>query len=473
MIRFRSILLFVAGIGIGCRSAESQPMRLPSTVSAGVSAAKPRVDTSPVQPAAHEMLLQPAGVESHAPTPFGTAEPLPPRNGAQSHTDSLDEFLQLALATNPAIAQAEARVQALRGQRVQVGLPPNPTIGYTAEEMGDGGTAGKQGGFVGQQFITGGKLRLNRAVLSREIEQAEQRLAAMQLRVGTDVRRAFYAALIAHRRIELAEELLRASSQATKASQELLQAEEIPQAGLLQTQIEQQSFAIVSQTANNEQQAAWRQLSAVVGSDLHPRPLTGDVTQLPTLLDWDDQLLRVTTRSPEISAAFAAVDRAQTALERARAEPLPDVSTQATVQYDNATGDTVAGVQVGLPLPIWNRNQGGVWQAQAEVAEARRNAQRVEADLKRRLAVAYQQYANARAQAEIYSTQILPKSQETYELVQRGYRLGEIGYLDLLTAQRTYAQTNLAYLDALSTLWASWTEIDGLLLSGSLMTPSE
>jgi cobalt-zinc-cadmium efflux system outer membrane protein len=473
MIRFPSILLLFVGVGFSCHAAESQTMRLPSTDSAGVSATKPRIDASLEQPAAHEMLLQPAGVARPVPTPPGDAEPLPPRTPPPSEALSLDELLQLALTSNPAIAQAGARVQALRGQWVQVGLSPNPTMGYAADDMGDGGTAGKQGGFVGQQFVTGGKLRLNRAVLSREIVQAEQRLAAMQLRVETDVRRAFYAALVAQRRIELAEELLRASSQAAEASQELLQAEEIPRAGLLQTQIEQQNFAIVLQTAKNEQSAAWRQLSAVVGDDLGPRPLAGDVSQLPTMLDWDDQLVRVTTTSPEVSVAFAAVERAQTALERARVEPIPDVSTQATVQFDNATGDTVAGVQVGLPLPIWNRNQGGIRRAQAEVAEARRNAQRVEFDLKRRLAVAYQQYANARAQAETYSTQILPKSQETYELVQRGYRLGEIGYLDLLTAQRTYAQTNLAYLDALSTLWASWTEIDGLLLSGSLMTPSE
>ena len=40
------------------------------------------------------------------------------------------------------------------------------------------------------------------------------------------------------------------------------------------------------------------------------------------------------------------------------------------VQYDNATEDTVTGVRVGLPLPIWNRNQGGIRQAQAELRQA-------------------------------------------------------------------------------------------------------
>jgi cobalt-zinc-cadmium efflux system outer membrane protein len=102
------------------------------------------------------------------------------------------------------------------------------------------------------------------------------------------------------------------------------------------------------------------------------------------------------------------------------------------------------------------------------VSQARRNAARVELDLRRRLALEFQLYADARIQAETYATEILPKAKETISLVQRGYELGELGYLEFLTAQRTYSQTNLAYLNALSDLWTSWSQLEGLLLSGSL-----
>ena len=386
---------------------------------------------------------------------------------------TLEELEQLAFANNPAIAQAAAHVAALRGRWVQVGLPANPTAGYLGTEMGNEGRAGQQGGFIGQEFTTGGKLRLNRAIVSQEIQQAEQHLEALRFRVRTDVRRAFYAALIAQRRMDLAAELENASQQAVSASQELLQAEEIPQAGLLQTQIEQQNAAIFSQAAANQQLSAWRELSAVAGIELSMRRLSGDVSQLPASLDWDEQLTRLTTTSPEVAIALANVARAEAVLRRECAEPVPNIDTQVSVQYDNATEDTITGVTVGLPLPIWNRNQGGIRQAEAEVAEARRSVARVELDIKRRLAVAYQQYATARANAEAYATQILPKARQNFELVQRGYRLGELGYLDFLTAQRTYSQTNLAYLDALSTLWASWNEIEGLLLSDSLSVPPQ
>lgn len=461
MNRFPFIMLLLVGLTSAAPLSATPPVRLPDPIDIAPLA----VSEDGIEPVAYELLLQPVDIVDQGTRPFLEDE-LPP---ADSDVDlSLEELEQLAFATNPAIAQAAARVAALRGRWVQTGLPPNPTAGYMGNEIGDENKAGQQGGFVGQEFVTGHKLRLNRAIVNQEILQAEQAVEALRFRVRTDVRRAYYGALIAQRRMDLAEELVRVSGQAVDASQELLEAEEIPQAGLLQTQVEQQNAFLLSQAASNEQMAAWRELSAVAGTELAVRRLAGDVSQLPGELDWDEQLTRLTMTSPEVAAALANVGRAEATLRRECVEPVPNVDSQVAVQYDNATEDTIASVTLGVPLPIWNRNQGGIRQARAEVVEARRSVERVELDLKRRLAAAFQQYATARAQANTYATQILPKARETFELVQRGYRLGELGYLDLLTAQRTYSQTNLAYLDALSTMWSSWSEIDGLMLAGSL-----
>jgi cobalt-zinc-cadmium efflux system outer membrane protein len=462
MSKFKIVTSLFSGLMGVTFATAAPPLRLPDPQQTPPAAAAPLENLGQRQ----QMLMQPPGVSQEEAEL--QEEPLPLGNAAQEL--SLDDLEQMALANNPAVAQAMAHVTALRGRWVQAGLPPNPTVGYAGTEIGNEGKAGQQGGFVGQEFVTGGKLRLNRAIVDREIAQAEQVAEALRFRVRTDVRRAYYATLVAQRRLDLAEELVRISQQAVGASQELLDAQEIPQAGLLQTQVEQQNAAILSQTAINEQTAAWRELSAVIGSELAVRRLKGDVSQLPTMLTWDTELTRLQTMSPEVAAAMANVGRAEANLQRQSVEPVPNLETQVSVQFDNATEDTITSVQLGLPLPIWNRNQGGIREAQAEVLEARRNVERVELDLQRRLSSAFQRYSTAHAQAELYSTQILPKARETFDLVQRGYRLGELGYLDFLTAQRTYSQTNLAYLDALSTLWATRTEIEGLLLSDSLGT---
>jgi cobalt-zinc-cadmium efflux system outer membrane protein len=48
------------------------------------------------------------------------------------------------------------------------------------------------------------------------------------------------------------------------------------------------------------------------------------------------------------------------------------------------------------------------------------------------------------------------------------YEAGETNFLSLLTAQRTYSQTNLFYLESLRELRMAEVEIEGLLLLDSL-----
>ena len=408
----------------------------------------------------------PSGVRSASAT---TEEAVTPEPLMSSRGLALGMLEEMALASNPAIAQSSARVAALRGKWVQAGLPPNPTAGYTAGEIGNDGRGGQQGGFVGQTFITANKLRRDQAIVAAEITQAEQQLAATQRRVLTDVRHAYYRALLAQRRVELAEELLGVTTEAAEMSKSLLEAQEIPLAGLLQTEIGQQNAQVLLRTAKNAQDQAWRRLSAVVGGPEFPKQeLEGDVTTLPDDLNWGDQLVRLQTESPEIAAALAEVDRARRALNRECVEAVPDIDTQVSVQYDDATDDTIAGVQVGMPLPLWNRNEGGIRRARAEITEATRNLQRVEQNLSQRLADAFRSYSDAQVTATSIAADILPRSRRALELERKGYEQGEVGYLDLLAAQQTYSQTNLAYLDALDELWRSYVLIDGLLLEDGL-----
>ncbi len=121
-----------------------------------------------------------------------------------------------------------------------------------------------------------------------------------------------------------------------------------------------------------------------------------------------------------------------------------------------------------MPIPIFNRNQGGINKAQAEFAAAKSDVVRVQLSLQQRLAVAYERYANSRNQVERYEQNILPDAQSSLDLVNEAYKQGEYSFLNLLTAQRTYFQTNLAYLEALCQLQQSTVEINGFLLHGSL-----
>ena len=94
--------------------------------------------------------------------------------------------------------------------------------------------------------------------------------------------------------------------------------------------------------------------------------------------------------------------------------------------------------------------------------------ERLELNLQSRLAPVFERYSSALNQVTRYRTRILPAAQQTLEYTRRLYEAGEFGYINLLTAQRTYAQTNLAYLESLRQLREATVTIDGLLLSDSL-----
>ena len=101
----------------------------------------------------------------------------------------------MALAFQPAIREAEAEF----GQRTATGcrsawgrIPKSVT---PATKSATTGTAGQQGGIVMQEFVTGGKLDLNRAVALREKAAAEQRLAQARFQVITMIRKYYFECL--------------------------------------------------------------------------------------------------------------------------------------------------------------------------------------------------------------------------------------------------------------------------------------
>ena len=116
---------------------------------------------------------------------------------------------RLALAHNPTLVQAAAFVDAARGKATQAGLPFNPLIGMTAEQIGAGNTAGEVRWFtLQQQIVTGGKLRLSRLKYQQEAELAEIQASAQRLQVVNGIASAYFGVLAAQRSVENHKRLL-------------------------------------------------------------------------------------------------------------------------------------------------------------------------------------------------------------------------------------------------------------------------
>jgi cobalt-zinc-cadmium efflux system outer membrane protein len=398
----------------------------------------------------------------------------PSPDGVVARGLTLADFEQLALAHNPTLVAAQMGIRASQGDYVQAGLWPNPVLGWQAEEMGDQGTAGQQGMFLEQQVITGGKLRLSQSVAAHEIRQARHTWEAQRLRVLNDIRAAFYDALLAEQAVALSRQLARTSEEMLATAQKLEAALETSRIDVLQVEIDVETERLNLNNSLAMYDRAWRRLVAAAGTpDFAPAPLTGSAEDAIPQWTWEESLQRLLTTSPEIAGARAGVESARCRLARAQAERVPNFDVAAAARYDIGGDQMLASVAVGVPAPLWNRNQGNIARASAELIAAEKEVRRVELDLYDRLSVAFRTYQSAQQQVVAFRERILPKSRQTRDLVRSGYERGEFDYLAVLTTERTYSRLRVQYLNALQRLRAASINIEGLLLRGSLVEGAE
>src|SRR5258708_16955931 len=81
-----------------------------------------------------------------------------PQKNSKSPLFTVEEAQRLAAESNPPLRQAETEIRASKARQQQSGLYPNPTVGYTGDEIRGGSVGGgKQGFFVQQTIVTAGK----------------------------------------------------------------------------------------------------------------------------------------------------------------------------------------------------------------------------------------------------------------------------------------------------------------------------
>jgi cobalt-zinc-cadmium efflux system outer membrane protein len=125
-------------------------------------------------------------------------------------------------------------------------------------------------------------------------------------------------------------------------------------------------------------------------------------------------------------------------------------------------------IQVGAPIPVFNKNQGNIAAARAEYCRAVQEAQRIDHAIRARLAVASGEYGRAEEAVKMYTSELLPAAQETLNLAEEAYQAGEQDFIQLLVTRRTYFDTNLAFIAARAQLATAQAQIDGYMLSGAL-----
>jgi cobalt-zinc-cadmium efflux system outer membrane protein len=394
-------------------------------------------------------------------------------------TMRLEELEQMALANNPTAAQVQASLRAATALTRQAGLYPNPTVGYYGDEIRGGyNGGGKQGGFVSQTIVMGGKLRAARRVAELDANEIETSGEIQRLRIANNVRVSFYQTLAAQRMVEVKLNLAKLAADQTQTSAQLGNIGQADRPDILQAELEQQQANVSVRVAQRNLEASWRMLAAVVGKpDLPVTRLKGDLEAIPDL-DFDEWAATTLRESPEVKLVQKAVERAEASLVQAKKAPIPDLQvTGILVQnYEpleitpRPTGFE-GGAQIGVQLPVFNRNQGNIAAAKAEIESAKQELVRVRLQVQRDLAGVFRDYESARATIQQYKTEMLPRAEQAYRLYQTNYQQMAAAYPQVLISQRTLFQLEADYIQALENAWRSSLAIRGFGLMDGLSAP--
>ena len=356
----------------------------------------------------------------------------------------LAELFALAEQLNPTLQAARERVEAGRGRELQAGLWPNPSLQVSGEfeTSRPRFATSTRRVMIGQPVVLSGRLGLAQAA-----ERAA--LAADELDIGA-VRHSIYGAVhqvwvdvvylgeatqIQFELIDMAEEIAETLEQAAQDGRAT--AADAERARLAAMRLRGDLLGLI--TART---VATEQLMALLGGiAISPTHVVGSLATGVPFGEVAVERDSVVAAHPELVAAEARVAAARQAMGLAKREWLPDVEVLVGASYNDNTDETMGEVGLGIGLPIFNRNQGRIREAEAQVREAEALRDEVEQRLTAELATLFQLLSELDTLAEDYATAVEPHSLRALESARAGFAAGKDSPLGLVDALRSMAET--------------------------------
>lgn len=389
---------------------------------------------------------------------------------------SLQQALALALMTSPELASYSWGVRAAEARTLQAGLLPNPEFEVEIEEVPfmdlpsnlSGGLTTIQ---LGQLVELGGKRRKRVQLAALEQDLAGWDYETRRLAVLTEVTKFFVEVLAAQESRALAEELFQLSERVYQTAAERVQAGKV-------SPLEETRAGVVLSTSRIGLNQARRNLTAarkLLASRWGSRApqferVVGELEDLAPMPEID-QLEALMAQNPEVARWAVELEQRQAALRLEKASAIPDLSLRGGMQRLGDSQENGLIVGLSIPLPVFDRNQGGVLEARYEVARAKNDAHATAVRVGVLLTEVYQELAVSHAEAYALKRDVLPAAQHAFDAASEGYRLGKFRFLEVLDAQRTLFEVKGHYVDALATYHKAVADLEGLIGS-KLETPS-
>lgn len=370
---------------------------------------------------------------------------------------SLEEAIGLFLRQNLDLLIVKYGIELSKGQQITARLFPNPValMGLVSSPV-QGRTLGNSGQVfpqVQQLFELAGKrgYRIESAEYGLHSAEAAFEDAVRQLSFA--VKETYYRVQLARKRLVLAEENRDRFSRILEINTIRFRKGFIAEVDLIRIRLQFIDFHSQVIQAIQEAQSARSDLRQLL------RISPASELDLTTELDYkrvDPDIVKLRALAidgrPDVRAKRFTLSRREADLRLAKAYRIPDVTVGAGYAVQGSHGPDNSNqmeFSLGVPLPLFNRNQGGIVQAEAEIQVAGADLGKTLNQVENEVDVAYRNLIESRRLVEAFLEGVLDDARSTIAIVERAYGRGGVTLLDLLDAARTSRMIRQSYIEAL------------------------
>lgn len=375
-------------------------------------------------------------------------------------TLTLAEALALAESRNPTLSAARRSRDAADGTVLQAGLRRNPELDTGIEDTRR--ATRTSAAVLAIPIETGGKRDARIAAAERGRDAADAGVDQARAALRSAVVDAFFAVLVAQEQVQLANDSSGLAARAADIAGRRVVAGKAPPLDEVRARVDATQAELTARDAAGALSTARERLAALWGDDV-PRfaAAGGDLDRVPVRANTDAIEARLDT-TPDVAAARVEIERRRAVLDVERRKRIPDVTVRVGAQRDNELGLVQAVVGLSVPLQIFDRNQGNVYEAAVRIDQATDEYEATRIATRTALKRAGRALEIATASADVQRNRVLPAAALAYDTATRGFEAGKFAFLEVLDAQRALLAARGRYLDTLSAAHRAAAEIDRL-----------
>jgi cobalt-zinc-cadmium efflux system outer membrane protein len=369
---------------------------------------------------------------------------------------SLEMATEILMARNPTLLRERQNIAAARGNLVTAQQRPNPEFQLSSEsyplfEPNPGPLINNSETIleVSQTIETGGKRGKRTAVATQDVRVSESSLRDVIRQLQLELKNRYFAVSLAKAQYDLAQQILSEYDKVVRVNEARYKQGEVSGFEFSRLQTERLRFfndVIDSELQLKNSKAA---LLELLGAD--PGMTDFDVTDTlssgplsPSLQDLQHQALQ--TRA-DLNAQRQRVERGSREITLQKSLATPNITP--AFGYKRTFNQNTVAFGVNIPLPLFNRNQGGVAQASAQLEQQRYEQTRVELEVRRDVQQAFNSVQAQNQRVEALQNTYVPNAQRARDIAESSYRLGALELIGFLDVQRSYREALRSYNQSL------------------------